>query len=324
MIISKAPLRVSFFGGGSDIPAHFTSTGASGSTLSVAIEQSVHVAVMPTIKHHVKVSYSQQEDVDSFEDVKHGIVREALRFFGIRDRIEITSFSDIPTIGSGLGGSSAFTCALIVALNRFVGNNDTLTEFEIAKLAIEIEVTMLKSSIGYQDIYASSFGGFNLIDYYGDTIDVRKVDAGKYFFDNFILFPTGMTHDAGQVLDSIDYKARKYALNDSGALARYIYNQKVYQSPKKFGNFLKEAWEVKKEHSPAISNEKIDSIIEDAMKSGANGCKLLGAGGGGYVLISTENKLKTLIALSYKFPVAASHVINVVPQYQGARIVYAD
>ncbi len=136
MILSKAPLRVSFFGGGSDIPAHFLKHG--GATLSTAIDKYVYVSVIGTPQPHIKLTYSKLEVVTSVDDIQNEIVRNALNYFGIKSNIEITSFADIPTIGSGLGGSSAFTCALVAALSRYLEYD--VDAYKIAQIACHIEM----------------------------------------------------------------------------------------------------------------------------------------------------------------------------------------
>ena len=178
MILAKAPLRVSFFGGGSDIPTHFAQWG--GATISTAIDKYVYVAVMHTPHNHIKISYSKQECVEHVDEIQNEIVRNALKFFGIKSNIEITSFADIPTIGNGLGGSSAFTCALVKALSAYL-DYEYVNPYGLAKTACHIEIDLCGWKIGMQDQFASAFGGMNYIQYANKLsncrIDVKRLDS---------------------------------------------------------------------------------------------------------------------------------------------------
>jgi len=210
MILSRAPLRVSFLGGSSDIPKHYLRY--SGATLSCAIDKYVYVAVMHTPKKHIKVSYTIQEEVEKVDDIKNDIVRNALKHYGITSNIEITVFADIPTVGSGLGGSSAFTCALIVALEKYLNFHSSLIEdkYRIAEIACTIEINYCGWNIGKQDQYASSFGGANYIEYsIDDLVYVSNVDM-ESLNGSMILIPTYVSRHSNDVLTTVKYRpARK-------------------------------------------------------------------------------------------------------------------
>ncbi len=314
MILSKAPLRVSFFGGGSDIPAHFLKNG--GATLSTAIDKYVYVTVMHTPQPHIKVTYSKLEIVDKVDDLQNEIVRNALKYFGINSNIEITTFADIPTIGTGLGGSSAFTCALVRALAHYLDYE--VDEYKTAHLACHIEIEMCGWKIGYQDQYASAFGGTNFIEYGKDgstsVTKLKKVCDMSHLY----LIPTNIERHSAKVLNEINFEEKTSLINE---LAEYARRNKFRQfTPNELGEELKKCWEIKKALDGGVSSPKIDDLYQYIMKTGAYGGKLLGAGGGGYLMmvanvasrISTKKYLKELNALKIN---TSEH---------GARVVYED
>ena len=258
MILAKAPLRVSFFGGGSDIPTHFATWG--GATISTAIDKHVYVAVMHTPHDHIKISYSKQECVTDVEDIQNEIVKNALKFFGIKSNIEITSFADIPTIGNGLGGSSAFTCALVKALSAYLGY-EYVNPYGIAKTACHIEIDLCGWKIGMQDQFASAFGGMNYIKYsnrFGTSgIDVKRLDTMG--IENYmILIPTNIEHHEAKILDNINFEAKTFVINELARMADMQSTQLV--NPFDYGRLLNSAWMLKKQMSEGISSEEIDSM----------------------------------------------------------------
>ncbi len=316
MILAKAPLRVSFFGGGSDIPAHFAQWG--GSTISTAIDKSVYVAVMHTPHNHIKVSYSKQELVTNVDDIQNEIVRNALKFFGIKSNIEITSFADIPTIGNGLGGSSAFTCALVKALSAYLGY-EYVNPYGVAKTACHIEIDLCRWKIGMQDQFASAFGGMNYIKYANELgegrVDVKRLDSNT--IENYmILIPTNVEHHAAKILDTINFEAKTFTIRELAHMADMQGTQKV--NIYDYGRLLDSAWVLKKQMSAEISNSEIDTMYERCKDAGALGAKLLGAGGGGYMLALTESKEKIRREFSDRT------CLDVGISHEGARVVYRD
>lgn len=316
MILSKAPLRVSFFGGGSDIPTHFAQWG--GATISTAIDKYVYVAVMHTPHNHIKVSYSKQELVTEVDDIENEIVRNALKFFGIKSNIEITSFADIPTIGNGLGGSSAFTCALVKALSAYLGY-EYVNPYGVAKTACHIEIDLCGWKIGMQDQFASAFGGMNYIEYANDLgngrVDVKRLDSNA--IENYmILIPTNVEHHASKILDTINFETKTFTIREMAHMAEMQATQRV--NPLDYGRLLDSAWILKKQMSSEISNSDIDSMYERCKEAGALGAKLLGAGGGGYMLALTESKEKIRREFSDRT------CLDVGIAHEGARVVYTD
>ena len=316
MILAKAPLRVSFFGGGSDIPTHFAQWG--GATISTAIDKYVYVAVMHTPHDHIKISYSKQECVTDVEDIQNEIVWNALKFFGIKSNIEITSFADIPTIGNGLGGSSAFTCALIKALSAYLGY-EYVNPYGLAKTACHIEIDLCGWKIGMQDQFASAFGGMNYIEYANELgngrVDVKRLDSNS--IENYmILIPTHIEHHAAKILDNINFEAKTFVIRELCNMAKMQGNQRVNNN--EYGRLLNSAWVLKKQMSDDISSEEIDSMYDRCLGAGAFGSKLLGAGGGGYMLALTDSKS----AIRKEF--SDRTCLDVGISHEGARVVYRD
>lgn len=316
MILAKAPLRVSFFGGGSDIPTHFATWG--GATISTAIDKYVYVAVMHTPHDHIKVTYSKLECVTDVEDIQNEIVKNALKFFGIKSNIEITSFADIPTIGNGLGGSSAFTCALIKALSAYLGY-EYINPYLIAKTACHIEIDLCGWKIGMQDQFASAFGGMNYIKYsnrYGTSdVDVKRLDTMG--IENYmILIPTNIEHHAAKILDNIDFDAKTFVICELARMAEMQSTQLV--NPFDYGRLLSSAWILKKQMSEGISSDEIDSMYDRCQSAGAIGAKLLGAGGGGYMLAIADSKSTIRQEFSDRT------CLDVGISHEGARVVYRD
>ena len=313
MILAKAPLRVSFFGGGSDIPAHFEKWG--GATISTAINAYVYVAVMHTPHDHIKISYSKQELVTNVDDIQNEIVRNALKFFGIKSNIEITSFADIPTIGNGLGGSSAFTCALIKALSAYLGF-EYINPYLIAKTACHIEIELCGWKIGMQDQFASAFGGMNYIEYSNSgRVDVKRLDTMA--IENYmILIPTNVEHHAAKILDNINFETKTFTIRELARIAEMQSTQLV--NPFDYGRLLDSAWILKKQMSAEISSSDIDIMYDRCKDAGAYGAKLLGAGGGGYMLAITDSKEMIRREFSDRT------CLDVGIAHEGARVVYRD
>lgn len=313
MILAKAPLRVSFFGGGSDIPTHFAQWG--GATISTAIDKYVYVAVMHTPHNHIKVTYSKLECVTDVEDLQNEIVKNALKFFNIKSNIEITSFADIPTIGNGLGGSSAFTCALVKALSAYIGC-EYINPYLIAKTACHIEIELCGWKIGMQDQFASAFGGMNYIQYSNSgNITVKRLDPMG--INNYmILIPTNVEHHAAKILDNINFEAKTFVIRELSHMADMQGTQLV--NPFDYGRLLDSAWILKKQINNEISSRDIDIMYDSCKSVGAIGAKLLGAGGGGYMLAITDSKNTIRQEFSDRI------CLDVGISHEGAKIVYSD
>lgn len=311
--MQKHPYVSVFFGGGSDIPAHYLQWG--GATISTAIDKYVYVAVGKTPQNHIKVNYSKQELVTNVNDIQNEIVKNALHYFGITGNIEITTFADIPTVGTGLAGSSAFTCALVAALAEYCGF-EPYNEYELAEAACQIEILMCQWNIGKQDQYASAFGGMNYIKYLNsDRVVVSRMDPNG--IDNYmVLIPTNIQRHAAEVLDKIDFKDRSFIIRAMSRMADHKHMSLPTLS--EYGSMLNEAWDLKRQMEEGITNTEIDSLYERCLDAGATGAKLLGAGGGGYMLALTDNRNKLKAEFYDRV------CLDVKVARDGARVVYKD
>jgi D-glycero-alpha-D-manno-heptose-7-phosphate kinase len=314
MILSKAPLRVSFFGGGSDVPEHYMKYG--GDVISTAIDKYVYVAISSTPHDHIKVSYSRQEIVNDINDIENELIRNTLKYFNVTSNIDIATFSDIPTVGTGLAGSSAFTCALVRALAKYKGFS--FNEYDVADVAAYIEIDLCGWKIGKQDQYACSFGGMNHFHFYSEEhagrVAVSKLDP-NHIDTYMLLIPTNIERHAAKVLDNVDFDKKAQLICDLAELAAWHADDLPDHNT--YGIALNKAWTLKKQMEHNISNPEIDTIYTKCMEH-AIGCKLLGAGGGGYMLAITES----IDRLKAEF--ADRTCLEVKVSYDGARVIYAD
>lgn len=287
MIIARAPLRISFVGGGTDLPDFYRQY--PGRVFSTTINKFIYV-IANHIPHTKKiiVKYSHFEGVDNLDQLTHSRIREALRDLGITKDIEIASFADISS-KSGLGSSSTFSVSLLKALNSYLGKN--ISKQDIAEAASRLEIDILKEPIGKQDQYAAAFGGFNIFQFNADeSVDVKPVNilhkTKNDFQNHLILFFTGTTRDAGSVLSeqksNIDDKM-EVLKNMSDSVFKFE-NYILEGDFESAGKMLDEAWKQKKSLASKISSNSFDKIYDEGIKSGAWGGKILGAGGGGCML----------------------------------------
>lgn len=325
MILVRAPLRLSFFGGGSDIPAYFEQHG--GATVSATFDKWVYASIMHTPHPHVKVSYSQTEYHPSADEVQHGIVREALRWFRISRHIEISSFADIPTVGTGLGASSAFNVALVAGLERF---KDKTTRPPspawIAHIAGNIEIEKVGSPIGYQDHVAAAYGGMIFTEYHRRdthpvTFSVTRLsgNTSSLFDCLFLVKMPSRQISANQILGGGMLTSHVAQLVQHAHQAKAIIAQNDISA---FGALLHEAWNEKKQMHGSITTPEIDEAYDRARQAGILGGKLLGAGNGGYLLLcaqSPEDKARI-----QRRVFSREMWYNVTPTNVGVEIVYDD
>ena len=325
MIISRTPLRVSFLGGGSDLPTYYQRHG--GAVLSTAIDQSVYVTVSRKFDNAVRVSYSRTEEVGHASEVQHPLVREALKMLGIDGGIEITSIADIPAKGTGLGSSSSFTVGLLNALHAYCGRHVPAEKLALESCLIEIE--RCGEPIGKQDQYAAAFGGFNFIRFHPDErVEVNKIfcspSAISSLQDRLLFFYTGITRSASGLLQrqsqEIATNARKsQAMANMVRLAEEAYTQLCAGNVSTLGEMLHDAWQVKKRLTNGISNAAVDEAYQAAIDAGAKGGKLLGAGGGGFLMLYAEparhdeirRALRSLRETPFRFAAQGSSIIFV-------------
>jgi D-glycero-alpha-D-manno-heptose-7-phosphate kinase len=305
MIISKTPLRVSFVGGGTDLPVFCDVHG--GAVVSTSIDKWIHVVVAPRFEGDLRVSYSRTEIVPSAESVEHELVREALRRTGLPRGLDVVTLADVPSHGTGLGSSSAVTAGLLNALYAY--QSMYRSPASLAAEASEIEIDVLGKPIGRQDQYAASFGGFNLIEFLprGGGVRVEPVvcsrDAVNQLHRSLLFFFTGRQRSADDVLerqqDAIQNGDAVAALQRMRDMAYEFRDRLAGGDVPGLGRLLHENWELKRRIAHGVSDPTIDSWYDAAMTAGATGGKLLGAGGGGFLLVLAppENQAAVRAAL---------------------------
>jgi len=321
MILVRAPLRLSFFGGGSDIPSHFLKYG--GATLSATFDKFIYVALITTPQSHIKVTYSTTEYATTVDAVKHDIVREALRHYHIPSHIEISSFADIPTLGTGLGASSAFNVALVAGLERLRRTYPSTRE--LISTAAHIELDQVQSPIGYQDHIAAAQGGMIFARYHADS-------ESQY---PFVVESAPLWAELFDCLFLVKMPARRVSANDLlqqgmrptnvARLAEMAYQGKDCLERKDiagFGALLHDAWQEKKQAHPDITTDEIDRVYDIARTLGILGGKLLGAGNGGYLLLCAPNRETKERVQATIGPALTWY--NVQPITTGVTIVYDD
>ena len=288
MIISKTPLRISFVGGGTDLPSFYEKD--FGAVLSCTIDKYVYVIVKERFDDLIYVNWTKKEIVNNPDEIEHDLVREAMKKAGIEKGVEITILADIPSEGSGLGSSSSLTIGLLNAFYEFKGIQ--VSAERLAREACEIEIDIIGKPIGKQDHYAAAFGGINEIIFYkNEDVKVTKVDLTNDMFrilgSNLLLFYTNITRTADDILK----KQKEKTLLVYGTLSAmrdqvlYLKNHLENGSNDDLGTILRQSWDMKKSLLSEISNEKIDKMYERALNAGAVGGKICGAGGGGFLLL---------------------------------------
>ncbi len=288
MIISQTPYRVSFAGGGTDLPAFYRKE--PGAVLSVAINHHMYVTIHDRFEPTIRVSYSKTETAASLDEVQHDLVREAMRLVEIDDPLEITTIGDVPA-GTGMGSSSSLTVGLLNALHAY--RNRVVGSPTLAEQACRIEIDILKKPIGRQDQYAAAFGGINYIRFNpDDTVDVEPVPCRAETLaeleKRILLVYTGQSRDANEILgrQSSGTGDRMEVLRQMRDLAGQMRLALTGDGDlDRFAELMEEGWQLKRSLGFGISNNRIDEMYETARKAGAVGGKLLGAGGGGFLLL---------------------------------------
>jgi D-glycero-alpha-D-manno-heptose-7-phosphate kinase len=305
MIITRSPLRITLGGGGTDLPSYYRQHG--GFLIAAAIDKYVYVTVMRPFVEGIYLKYSRLEHVTRVDDVQHPIIREAIRMVGFRTpQIEITTLADIPA-GTGLGSSGSFSTALLKAL--YAHRRRLLHPDELAELACQVEIDRLGEPIGKQDQYIAAYGGITCFTFNrDDSVDARPLNLsmGTLFEleDNLLLFFTGFSRSAGSILR--DQKTRSERSDDE-MLQNLHYTKELGErsrealesgKPALFGELLHEHWEHKRRRSVGMSNPLIDECYELGRQNGAIGGKLVGAGGGGFLLFYAEDHRRLRSAMA--------------------------
>jgi len=304
MIITKAPFRISFAGGGSDLASYYKKYG--GAVVSTTIDKYIYLSMHPYFfENGYILKYSKTEQVDGIDKIEHSIIREVFRKYNIKG-VDFNSSSDIPS-GTGLGSSSAFTCALIQLCNAYT--EKYITKEEIAAEACHIEIDVLGGPIGKQDQYACACGGLSFIEFESDgEVIVERLflpyEGYRKLAKNLMLFYTGKSRSAGTILSeqkkNIDDGKKVENLHKMVKLARLLKKELLNNNIDALGEILHQGWIYKKELAVGISENAIDNYYEIAIKNGAEGGKLLGAGGGGFLLfyVKEENHSRLRRAMS--------------------------
>lgn len=310
MIIARSPLRVSFAGGGSDLPQFYEKYGP-GVVVSAAIKKHVYVTISEKFGSGVSVRYRVHETPEIVQDLKHALIREALLNYGIHTGVEIVVSSDVPARGSGLGASSALACALVAALERYTdGKIPESMDYKgaVADLASYIEMEKVGSPIGKQDHYASAYGGVNKFEFNVDGSVSREVfqegDFTREIESQSMLFYLKMEHDykggGGFVqrilkdqVDSMDKMNLTYKLQRDNAMR--LWEHMGYEVPERFIDHVNENWRIKRTTHPDVTNGMIDEVVQRAFKAGATAAKVCGAGGGGFVYFMVPLSMQGLV-----------------------------
>jgi D-glycero-alpha-D-manno-heptose-7-phosphate kinase len=305
VIMTRSPLRISLGGGGTDLPSYYQEH--SGFIVAAAIDKYVYLMIHRRFVSRILLKYSQMEEVERIEDIKHPLIRESLRLLEWDDlRLEISSMADIPA-GTGLGSSGSFTTALLKALH--VQKKQLIHPRELAEQACKIEMDILKEPVGKQDQYIAAFGGltcFRILP--NGQVDAWPLNVSESTLydmeDHLLLFFTGYTRSASEILKEQDTKSKK---NDQSMIANLHFIKQIGRDVKdaleagnlkKFGELMNIHWEHKKGRSSSMTNERINHWYNLAIQNGALGGKLIGAGGGGFLMFLCEDRARVRQAMT--------------------------
>ncbi len=305
MIITRSPLRITLGGGGTDLPSYYRQFG--GFLVAAAIDKYVYVNVMRPFTPGIYLKYSELEKTKSVDEIQHPILREAIRLLDFKTpQIEITTLADIPA-GTGLGSSGSFTTALLKAL--YAHRRRLILPDELAQLACKIELDILKEPVGKQDQYISAYGGITCFDFHKDD-SVKayplsiSMDTLFDLEDNLLLFFTGFSRKAPSILKDQDKRSKEMEkemlenLHEVKKLGLRSKEALVKGRTAEFGKLLHEHWENKRKRSKGMSNPQIDAWYDLGRKNGALGGKLVGAGGGGFLMFYAEDRNRLRHAMS--------------------------
>jgi D-glycero-alpha-D-manno-heptose-7-phosphate kinase len=326
MIITQTPLRVSLAGGGTDFREFFETHG--GSVVSSAIDKFVYCVVKERFDDKIYVNYSKKEIVDNVDELEHELVREAMRKVGVVKAVEISFLADIPAEGSGLGSSSSVTVGVLNALHHFAG--DTPTAEQLAREACEIEIDILGKPIGVQDQYIASYGGLRCLQFGpGNAVKVEPIKTSRSVLDDLdnmlMLFFTGKTRQAATILSeqksniSAKVDVLQEMTRQAGRVRQIIESGEI----EALGPLLHEAWAAKRKLARSITSSEMDEIYERAVKAGALGGKISGAGGGGFFLLcvpsdkrqAVRNALSNLREMPFRLERGGSRVVLTMQRY---------
>jgi D-glycero-alpha-D-manno-heptose-7-phosphate kinase len=313
MIISRTPLRMSFVGGGSDLPSFYRTHG--GAVVSTAIDKYVYVNVNKKFDNGIRVAYSKTEEVDRVEQIDHRIVRSAMQFLELDGGVEITTIADIPSKGTGLGSSSTFTVGLLHVLNAFKGCY--VSSDQLGKDSCHIEIDLCGEPIGKQDQYAAAFGGLNLIEFKpDDSVVVSPIICNRATVAeleaNTLVFYTGISRSASTLLKQQSAEVASNAEKQRSMLRMvelaYAMREELHRNNiSAFGEILHENWMLKRSMVSGVSTDDIDEWYRIARAAGATGGKILGAGAGGFLMLyaplELHERIKSALRMLRPIPV---------------------
>ncbi len=329
MIITSTPLRISFFGGGTDYPVWYRQYG--GSVLSTTIDKSCFITcrwLPPFFEYHSRISYTKVENVGQNNLIQHPSVRACLQFLGIDDGVEIHHIADLPA-RSGLGTSSAFTVGLLLGL--YALKNQMRDKHALASEAIHVEQELLREAVGAQDQVSAAYGGFNRINFDTDgSIEVRRMLTSPNRLteleQHLALYFTGFSRFASEIAQE-QLRMTPHKKQELDTMLQFVNEaEAIIANPDRplheFGRLLHESWQIKRTLTQKISNATIDEIYEAGLSAGALGGKLLGAGGGGFMLFfvpperreALRMRLKKLLCIPFEFSNRGSHVVVYEPE----------
>jgi len=329
MVITSTPLRVSFFGGGTDYPVWYREYG--GSVLSTAINKRCYITcrqLPPFFEYHSRISYSKVENVSTNDAIQHPSVRACLQHLGMDEGMEIHHVADLPA-RTGLGTSSAFTVGLLLGLHAI--KNEMRDKRALASEAIHVEQELLREAVGAQDQVSAAYGGFNRIDFQTNgSIEVNRILADPNRIEelqqHLALFFTGFSRTASEIAQE-QLRMTPHKKQELSAMLQLVDEaEAIVTDPRcrldEFGRLLHESWKIKRSLTHKISNANIDDIYEAGLSAGALGGKLLGAGGGGFMLFfvpperreALRERLKKLLCVPFEFSNRGSHVVVYEPE----------
>jgi len=329
MVITSTPLRISFFGGGTDYPVWYREQG--GAVLATTIDKCCYITcrrLPPFFEYHSRISYSKVENVRRNDAIEHPSVRGCLQFLGVNEGVEIHHVADLPA-RTGLGTSSAFTVGLLLGL--YALQDRMRSKHELATDAIHVEQNLLNEAVGAQDQVSAAHGGFNRINFHpDDSIEVKRVLASPHRLaelqQHLALYFTGFARTASEIAQE-QVKVTPQRKHELGLMQQLVdEGEAILSNPQRplneFGHLLHDGWRIKRSLTERITNASIDEIYETGLSAGALGGKLLGAGGGGFMLFfvpperrhALRERLKKLLCIPFSFTSKGSHVVVYEPE----------
>ncbi len=289
-IITRTPFRITFTGGGSDLPHFYTKS--VGAAVNATIDKYMYIFIHKSFDNTYRIRYSKEEDVTRIDDIQHNTAREAIRLLDIKPGIEVVSLSDIPRGGTGLGSSSVYVVGLLNALHAWKG--EIVSKEQLAKEAVMIEKDILKEPCGLQDQYAAAFGGLNLYEYTPEervrvNPVIMKPEHLNGLQDSLMLLYTGIQRNANEILESVKKTDNFETLAKRRDMAYKHYEDLISGRWEKTGYWISEGWKLKKGMSEKVSNSDIDRMCEKAIDMGGD-VKNIGAGGGGFLMVYAPKK----------------------------------